>query len=131
MYVLENRKWKMSILMWNFYSRRLWHQLTQVLLKLVQRPELRPKLKEIYENAISEFETRLNPLSLVQIITPVVGAMEDKVWSREIIHIFIFSILENLSVRIYKAFKRGVVAMNYIRSRTTVTIYSLIISKIH
>ena len=100
MYVLlENRKWKMSILMWNFYSRRLWHQLTQVLLKLVQRPELRPKLKEIYENAISEFETRLNPLSLVQIITPVVGAMEDKVWSREIIHIFIFSILENLSVR--------------------------------
>jgi len=62
----------------DFHQRRLWHQLTQVLLKLVQRPELGPKLKEIYENAISEFETRLNPLSLVQIITPVVGAMEDK-----------------------------------------------------
>ena len=85
MYVLENRKCKTSILIRNLYSRRLWHQLTQVLLKLVQRPELGPKLKEIYENAISEFETRLNPLSLVQIITPVVGAMEDKVWSREII----------------------------------------------
>jgi len=62
----------------DFHTRRLWHQLTQVLLKLVQKPEVSGQLKEIYENVISEFETKLNPLSLVQILIPVVGAMEDK-----------------------------------------------------
>jgi len=62
----------------DFHTRRLWHQLTQVLLKLVQKPEVSGQLKEIYENVICEFETKLNPLSLVQILIPVVGAMEDK-----------------------------------------------------
>jgi len=62
----------------DFHTRRLWHQLTQVLLKLVQKPEVNGQLKDIYENVISEFETKLNPLTLVQILIPVVGAMEDK-----------------------------------------------------
>jgi len=62
----------------DFYTRRLWHQLTTVLLKLVLRPEVNAQLKDIYENVIAEFEMKINPLSLVQILIPVVGVMEDK-----------------------------------------------------
>jgi len=62
----------------DLHVRRLWHQLTLVLLELVQKPEVTKQLKEIYENVIADFEMKLNPLSLVQIITPVVAVTEDK-----------------------------------------------------
>jgi len=62
----------------DLHVRRLWHQLTVVLLELVQRPEVTKQLKEIYENVIADFEMKLNPLSLVQIIAPVVAVMDEK-----------------------------------------------------
>jgi len=63
-----------------FHQKRLWHQLTEVLLKLVLRPELQKgdELYNLYTNVIADFETKLNPLSLVQIITPVLGRFSDK-----------------------------------------------------
>jgi len=62
----------------DLHVRRLWHQLTIVLMELVKRPEVTNQLKEIYENVIADFEMKINPLSLVQIITPVVAVSEDK-----------------------------------------------------
>ena len=42
----------------SFHCRRLWHQLTLVLLELVQKPEVTKQLKEIYENVIADFEMK-------------------------------------------------------------------------
>merc|ERR1712004_851561 len=46
----------------DFHQRRLWHQLTGILKSLVKRPEL---------------EIKLNPLSLVDICTPIVNGFKD------------------------------------------------------
>lgn len=56
------------------YVKRLWHQLTEVLLALVQRPELQDgdKLWQLYTNVIADFELKLNPLSLVEMCIPIV-----------------------------------------------------------
>ena len=42
------------------YVKRLWHQLTEVLLALVQRPELQDgdKLWQLYTNVIADFELK-------------------------------------------------------------------------
>merc|ERR1712018_939072 len=64
----------------DFHQRRLWHQLTQVLLSLVVRPELQKNdndLWQLYTNDIADFEIKLNPLSLVDICTPIVNRFED------------------------------------------------------
>merc|ERR1712018_659152 len=64
----------------DFHQRRLWHQLTQVLLSLVVRPELQKNdndLWQLYTNVIADFEIKLNPLSLVDICTPIVNRFED------------------------------------------------------
>jgi len=63
----------------DFHQRRLWHQLTQVLLSLVERPELQKNddLWQLYTNVVADFEIKLNPLSLVDICTPIVNRFED------------------------------------------------------
>jgi len=62
------------------HQKRLWHQLTEVLLKLVLRPEVQEgdELYSLYTNVIADFETKLNPLSLVQICTPILARFSDK-----------------------------------------------------
>ena len=42
------------------HQRRHWHQLTNLLLELVARPELQTgdQLHELYTNAIADFETK-------------------------------------------------------------------------
>ena len=44
----------------DFHQRRLWHQLTQVLLSLVMRPELQENddLWQLYTNVIADFEIK-------------------------------------------------------------------------
>ncbi|NXJ99103.1 PSD13 ATPase, partial [Corythaixoides concolor] len=58
---------------------RLWHQLTLQVLDFVQDPCFAQGdgLIQLYENFISEFEHRVNPLSLVEIILHVVRQMTD------------------------------------------------------
>ncbi|KAI6068193.1 26S proteasome non-ATPase regulatory subunit 13 [Aix galericulata] len=58
---------------------RLWHQLTLQVLDFVQDPCFAQGdgLIKLYENFISEFEHRVNPLSLVEIILHVVRQMTD------------------------------------------------------
>ncbi|KGL82303.1 26S proteasome non-ATPase regulatory subunit 13, partial [Tinamus guttatus] len=61
------------------YYLRLWHQLTLQVLDFVQDPCFAQGdgLIKLYENFISEFEHRVNPLSLVEIILHVVRQMTD------------------------------------------------------
>merc|ERR1712141_611837 len=71
-----NQLWRQAK---DFHQRRLWHQLTNVLLSLVKRDELQKNddLWQLYTNVIADFEIKLNPLSLVDICTPVVNRFED------------------------------------------------------
>uniref|UniRef100_A0A2K6GG60 26S proteasome non-ATPase regulatory subunit 13 n=1 Tax=Propithecus coquereli TaxID=379532 RepID=A0A2K6GG60_PROCO len=62
------------------YTKKLWHQLTLQVLDFVQDPCFAQGdgLIKLYENFISEFEHRVNPLSLVEIILHVVRQMTGK-----------------------------------------------------
>ncbi|XP_075044083.1 26S proteasome non-ATPase regulatory subunit 13 [Mixophyes fleayi] len=61
------------------HNKKLWHQLTLQLLDFVEDPECAKGdgLIKLYENFISDFEHRMNPLSLVEIILHVVRQMTD------------------------------------------------------
>ncbi|KAG8515724.1 26S proteasome non-ATPase regulatory subunit 13, partial [Galemys pyrenaicus] len=61
------------------YTKKLWHQLTLQVLDFVQDPCFAQGdgLIKLYENFISEFEHRVNPLSLVEITLHVVRQMTD------------------------------------------------------
>ncbi|XP_048468084.1 26S proteasome non-ATPase regulatory subunit 13 isoform X2 [Rhincodon typus] len=63
----------------SFYNRRLWHQLTVELLEFTLIPcfPSGDNLLQLYEHFISDFEHRINPLSLVEIILRVVRQMSD------------------------------------------------------
>lgn len=62
----------------DLHSRRLWHQATSVLAKLVLRPELKSggQLQRLYSEAIQDFESKLNPLSLVELCRPIIENIE-------------------------------------------------------
>jgi len=63
----------------DLYTRKLWHQLTIKLLAFVKHPVLQKdrKLLELYENFIQDFEMRINPLSLAEIIVVVTTQITD------------------------------------------------------
>ncbi|KAK1152228.1 26S proteasome non-ATPase regulatory subunit 13-like isoform X3 [Acipenser oxyrinchus oxyrinchus] len=72
----EGERWSR---METMYSKRLWHQLTLELLDLVQSPAFatEDRIIKLYENFISDFEHRINPLSLVEIILLAVRQYSD------------------------------------------------------
>ena len=49
------------------YNKKLWHQLTKLLSSLVKEASLQDKLITIYQEFIVDFESRIDPLSLVLI----------------------------------------------------------------
>ncbi|CAK9816031.1 26S proteasome non-ATPase regulatory subunit 13 [Anthophora quadrimaculata] len=62
------------------YNKKLWHQLTLKLEKFVKNPTLQKgdKLVQLYTNFLSTFESKINPLSLVEIIAYVIQQFQDK-----------------------------------------------------
>ncbi|XP_042902309.1 26S proteasome non-ATPase regulatory subunit 13 [Parasteatoda tepidariorum] len=66
-------------LMEEYYNKKLWHQITLKLLDLVKYPELLEgtALVELYENFIADFENKINPLSLVEILKFVIKQIDD------------------------------------------------------
>lgn len=54
----------------DLYTRKLWHQLTEELKILVHNPEIED-LPGLYEHFIKEFQAKLNPVSLVQILVGI------------------------------------------------------------
>jgi len=62
----------------DLHQRRLWHQLTGELLTLVKQEDLQKgdDLWQLYTNVIADFELKLNPLSLVDICTPIVNRFD-------------------------------------------------------
>uniref|UniRef100_A0A914XAP8 26S proteasome non-ATPase regulatory subunit 13 n=1 Tax=Plectus sambesii TaxID=2011161 RepID=A0A914XAP8_9BILA len=63
-------KWR---LLDDLYSKKLWHPVTMMLRELMYEPAftMGESLKDMYDNFIHEFEHRINPLELVEIILPV------------------------------------------------------------
>ena len=57
----------------SLYSKKLWHQLTLKLLAFLRRPEaVKENLVQLYDNFIIDFETKLNPFYLVEMIIFVI-----------------------------------------------------------
>ncbi|XP_076054703.1 regulatory particle non-ATPase 9 [Oratosquilla oratoria] len=63
----------------DFYSKKLWHQLTVALQKLVKESALQTgtELLDLYNNVVSELENKINPLSLMEIVAEVSTQYKD------------------------------------------------------
>ncbi|XP_063044262.1 26S proteasome non-ATPase regulatory subunit 13-like [Engraulis encrasicolus] len=62
----------------DLYNKKLWHQLTLKLTDFVKDPCFKGDgLTQLYENFLSDFEHRINPLSLVEIILYVIRQISD------------------------------------------------------
>lgn len=61
------------------YEKRLWHELTEALLKFVKEEHFKTNggLTELYEQFLSDFEHRINPLSLVELILVIAEELTD------------------------------------------------------
>jgi len=59
------------------YNKKLWHQLTKLLASLVKEASLQDKLITIYREFIVDFETRIDPLSLVLIAQTIMERFTD------------------------------------------------------
>ncbi|OBZ85168.1 putative 26S proteasome regulatory subunit rpn9 [Choanephora cucurbitarum] len=51
----------------NLYERKLWHQLTQLILDLFKEPESAPFQVRLFQSFVAEWEDKINKLSLVTI----------------------------------------------------------------
>ncbi|GIX92050.1 26S proteasome non-ATPase regulatory subunit 13 [Caerostris darwini] len=62
-----------------YYNKKLWHQLTLQLSTLVKDPSMQEgkALVELYENFLADFENKINPLSLVEILKFVVKQIDE------------------------------------------------------
>lgn len=63
----------------DLYNKKLWHQLTLKIQEMVLKTELQSgqALIKLYENFITDFEHRINTLSLVEICLPIVRQYKD------------------------------------------------------
>lgn len=61
------------------YNKKLWHQLTLELETLVRHPSMQSgqSLVVLYNNFIGDFESKMNPLSLVQLAMVIVEQIKD------------------------------------------------------
>ncbi|CAG0919689.1 unnamed protein product [Notodromas monacha] len=61
------------------YAKKLWHQLTQTINEMLQMPAMKEKkrLVDLYKHFVSDFEMKMNPLSLVRFISEVINQMTD------------------------------------------------------
>ncbi|XP_017775177.1 PREDICTED: 26S proteasome non-ATPase regulatory subunit 13 [Nicrophorus vespilloides] len=62
------------------YTKKLWHQLTLKLLVFVKNPTLQKgdQLIQLYSNFITTFESKINPLSLMEIVAIVIEQYKNK-----------------------------------------------------
>lgn len=51
----------------DFWSRRLWHQLTESLLEFFNKPESGPQRLSIYQTFVLSFPDKINQLNLVSL----------------------------------------------------------------
>jgi len=61
------------------YNKKLWHQLTLRLSEFVKNPALShgDDLVKLYQNFIVDFENRINPLALAEIVVVVSRQIKD------------------------------------------------------
>lgn len=51
----------------NFWERKLWHQLTEALVKFFSHPESASQRLDFYKNFIAKFADKINQLKLVEL----------------------------------------------------------------
>lgn len=63
----------------DLYNKRLWHQLTLGLLDFVKHPSFATGdgLLKLYENFIADFEMKMNPLSLIEMVAYIVKQISE------------------------------------------------------
>ncbi|KAH6563908.1 hypothetical protein BASA50_000368 [Batrachochytrium salamandrivorans] len=61
----------------DLYDRKLWHQLTVAIEKFSSLAAASPYLLSLYENFISDFEKKINPISLVRFLTNAARQLKD------------------------------------------------------
>ncbi|XP_037087108.1 26S proteasome non-ATPase regulatory subunit 13-like [Pollicipes pollicipes] len=61
------------------YNKKLWHQTTLLLLEVIKHPSLQKndELLKLYHNFVSDFENKMNHISLVEICGAAVKQLED------------------------------------------------------
>jgi len=62
-----------------FYNKKLWHQLTLRVTEFIRNPALSQgdALVKLYQNFIADFEHRINPLALAEIVIVVCRQIKD------------------------------------------------------
>ena len=73
------------------YNKKLWHQLTLRLSEFIKNPALTQgdALVKLYQNFIVDFESRINPLALAEIIVIVCRQIEDVDETLQFLQVFI------------------------------------------
>ncbi|KAJ3126494.1 26S proteasome regulatory subunit [Nowakowskiella sp. JEL0407] len=79
----------------DLYDRKLWHQLTISIQKFVLLPSAAPYLIPLYENFITDFDKKLNQLSLVQYATRASRQFKDPAESLSFLKALATSLSEN------------------------------------
>eukprot|EP01134_Creolimax_fragrantissima_P001593 CFRG1593T1 len=60
----------------SLHERKLWHQLTQLILDITSQPDMVADIVDMYDNFIQSFELDMNPLALVTLLTRVAAQMK-------------------------------------------------------
>ncbi|KAI9897104.1 hypothetical protein N3K66_008126 [Trichothecium roseum] len=61
----------------NFWERKLWHQLTEALVKFFSHPKSAPQRLDFYKNFIAKFADKINQLKLVELALKAATQCDD------------------------------------------------------
>jgi len=60
-----------------YSKKKLWHQMTQVILEFINSPHFKTSPLEFYTKFVAEFEQKMNKLSLIEVIKRAVNEIQD------------------------------------------------------
>uniref|UniRef100_A0A8D8WDG5 26S proteasome non-ATPase regulatory subunit 13 n=2 Tax=Cacopsylla melanoneura TaxID=428564 RepID=A0A8D8WDG5_9HEMI len=85
----------------DLYNKKLWHQLTLAVLKFVQNPNLQKEedLRDLYHKFILSFETKINPVQLMEIMEVITSHLSDKVEALILLQSFDEKVKNNLEAK--------------------------------
>ena len=80
------------------YNKKLWHQLTLRLVEFIKNPELShgDALVGLYQNFMVDFETRINPLALAEIMVVVCRQIKDANEAVQFLEVLVFPVHKEL-----------------------------------
>jgi len=61
----------------NYSKKKLWHQMTNVILDIINNGHLKVSALDLYTNFVAEYEIKINKLSLMEVIIKAVNDIQD------------------------------------------------------